>query len=328
MRLLKVESSVFGAITQTEATALGGPSVVFDAGVVPSCGGPGGVPLLVDVSADGDLGSSGEDNEWGVSFFTNPNADLNNGLRINRIEIDVDPYEATDNHFADFTPGVTAELSGNAPANWKITAGGGQPDNFFVGSTPPIVFSRIDGDTTLRIDFDPGSTYDGLAPGDRFRFSTNVVGGSQELGSDDLGVISTEVRVYYSLGGVPIPVPIIQAMSDNMDDGGNCVDQTVTDDLGFDHGVEHPELIPDLPCPPGASSGMNGQSFVRTNIAGTAQHFAVRAQASVLVHSVVGTICGIPLGPWGVSAKSTAYYDCTTGDTKLIRVDLFQCDPP
>ncbi|WP_158265214.1 TadE/TadG family type IV pilus assembly protein [Blastopirellula marina] len=322
---------VFGAITQTEATSPGGPSVVFDATASPSCGGLGGVPLLVDVSAGNDLGASGEDNEWGVSLFTSPDDSLNNGLRINRIEIDVDPYDNSGNRFADFTPGVAAELSGNVPANWKITAGGGQPDNYFVGSSPPIVFSRIDGDTTLRIDFDPGMTYDGLAPGERFRFSTNVLGGAsgtQELGSDDLGTISTEVRVYYSFEGVPAAVPVIQAMLDNTDDGGSCVDQTITDDLGLDHGVEHPELIPDLPCPPIVSSGANGQSYLRTNIAGVPQHFAVRAQASVQVSSVVGTICGIPLGPWGVSAKSTAYYDCTTGDTKLIRVDLFQCVPP
>lgn len=130
----------------------------------------------------------------------------------------------------------------------------------------------------------------------------------------------TKVRLFFVAS-------VIHAMIDNSDDGGNCVDQAVTVELGFNHCVEHPELIPDLPWPPIASVGLNVQSYLCTSIAGTPQHFAVRAQASIQVSSIVRTICGIPLGPWGVSTKSTAYYYCTTGDTKSIRVDLFQSAP-
>lgn len=322
---------VFGAITQTEAANAGEPNVIFNAGATPHCAGVGGVPLLIDASAQGNLGGPGNDNQWGVSFFTSPNMDVNDLLRITRIEIDIDPLGNTANRFVDVSLGVAAELSSNAPANWKITAGGGQPDNYFIGTAPPIVFSRIDNDTTLSIDFDPGMTYDGLAPGERFRFSTNVRGGqngTQQLSGDDVGTIPAEIRIYYAYDGVPVPLPNVFSKQDNTDQQNACVSMTSTDDLGLVHIVEHPTLIPDLPCPPTSSSGNNGQSYVLANVMGTPQHFAVRAQASIEVPSVIQAICGIPLGPWGVSAKSTAYYDCTTGDPKLIRVDLFQCDPP
>lgn len=57
---------------------------------------------------------------------------------------------------------------------------------------------------------------------------------------------------------------------------------------------------------------------------------AVRAQATVAVPSLCCSFCGINFGPYSITAKATAMYDCGTGRMKLIRVEPqnFFCPGP
>ncbi len=55
---------------------------------------------------------------------------------------------------------------------------------------------------------------------------------------------------------------------------------------------------------------------------------AVRAQAIVPVRSLFCRFCGIDFGPYYVSVKTTAMYDCATGRPRLIWVDRFICPGP
>ncbi len=57
---------------------------------------------------------------------------------------------------------------------------------------------------------------------------------------------------------------------------------------------------------------------------------AVRAQATVEVESLFCELCGIPLGPFFITAKETAYYDCALACPRLIRIEPanFFCPGP
>ncbi|WP_166823259.1 pilus assembly protein TadG-related protein [Thalassoroseus pseudoceratinae] len=71
--------------------------------------------------------------------------------------------------------------------------------------------------------------------------------------------------------------------------------------------------------------GINND-YSEASIAGAAGSTpAVRAQKTVMVDSLCQDLFGIPVGPFEISAKSTARYDCDTGDTALIRIGNFIC---
>lgn len=323
---------IFGAITQLEASTPGGNSVVFDACMEPSCAVGGTV--LIDASEQGNL-QKAQNNSWGVAFRATDNVDVNANLRIYKIEIDVDPTGNTGYRFQD----PPATLSNN-DSPYKISAQLDPPsttfqlDNLFAPHSPidaaDIQFTRT-GTTgnVLEITFDTAEAFDGMAPGDRFRFGAQVVenGSGNQVDGDGVGGV-TEVRVYFSVGGDAEPV-VYGTLFDNADKGGNCNQNAsiVQDELGRDHLVVHPTGIMDLPCPPAAAATNNAQSFIQLLGTATPRYHAVRAQASIKVPSVVSSISGFPLGPWEVRAKATAYYDCEVGDPKLIRVDEFLCTP-
>jgi hypothetical protein len=80
-----------------------------------------------------------------------------------------------------------------------------------------------------------------------------------------------------------------------------------------------PNAIPDLPCPPAAAANNDGQSFFQLQGGGGGfqNAFAVRAQATYPVQSICCQICGIPVGPFTVTAKADALYDCVNQVPRL-----------
>jgi Flp pilus assembly protein TadG len=56
------------------------------------------------------------------------------------------------------------------------------------------------------------------------------------------------------------------------------------------------------------------------------QDFAVRVQATVSVNSIIGTFCGVAVGPFSVTAEATARYD--GGATKLYSPTSVTCPGP
>lgn len=58
----------------------------------------------------------------------------------------------------------------------------------------------------------------------------------------------------------------------------------------------------------------------------TSGDFAVHVQASKSINSIIGTFCGVAVGPFNVTAQSTARYD--GGAAKLYRPTSFTCPGP
>ncbi|MEW4456203.1 hypothetical protein AB1L30_26295 [Bremerella sp. JC817] len=345
---------VFGAITNLD----GAPNTVtFNAGVEPSCSNGS---VLVDASGSGQL-KSGNSNQWGISYRATASS-ISGNRRITMIEIDVDPslwYDGVSSTGYVF-PLNTAQTSNATTGNYAITYSGGslpltQPDNFFYASasggtfvsrsvvvnysydhatitpgTPPNPYH------ILRMEFQGSDGVDALKPGERFRFGAAVsasLGSSSQVDGDGLAGIA-EIRVYYN-GDTSNPE--VGTLIDDTTGGasGQCRKRAeerdnagpVLDALGLRHVVPHELPIMDLPCPPTSSAGNNGQSWVEIGSGVNGNYFAVRTQATIGVESVVKSLGGFNLGPWGVSAKATAYFNCDEDDARLIRVDIFRCAP-
>ncbi|MFN3151979.1 TadE/TadG family type IV pilus assembly protein [Bremerella sp.] len=332
---------IFGAITQIENEdnpVDPSQSVIFDADETPTClGGSDGAPLLVDATGNGTLGSGssmGVRNAWGISFGLSTDSDINANLRIDRIEIDVDPNNVTGYEFVPINSNGTGPLGLISNEMPSMNLDPLVRDNEFVSNhlspASDIVFSAGSSDSTLVITFGTALNPLQLQPGDRFRFGArvNTGNGNSQVDADGVGAVGTEIRVFYSYNGQSFG-PFVTNLVDTNDEK-DCDDDPntaiVTDALGIDHYIGSPSQTEDLPCPASNGVNNNGQSYVRSFLGGAPRHFAVRSQATIGVRSVVQSICGFELGPWGVSAKATAYYDCETRDPKLIRVDVFECD--
>lgn len=328
---------VFGAITQTENIGTPRESVVFNADVVPSCAGSSTVLVDATGQPNGNLGSGGNRNAWGFSFGA-PNLDpVNPDTRISRIEYDVDPDSTNGFIFAPFTAdgmavfGVISDESISPPTGGPMAA---IPDNvFYAGhlTESDVMFEVNPLDlSVLIITFGVGASEE-LYPGERFRFGASVLTGSSQVGSDGVGQgpgkTGTEITIFFNdSAGNPLPTESMRLVDTS--ETGSCSNSSFVDSEGIEHYNGSPSGITDLPCQHTNNPNGNGQSYVLGQFGSPLAFFAVRAQATIRVQSVVKTICGFDIGPWGVSAKSTAYYDCDTGDPKLIRVDVFECDPP
>ncbi|MEW4561262.1 hypothetical protein AB1K70_01980 [Bremerella sp. JC770] len=338
---------VFGAITQTSNLVDPSQSVVFRTGVPPSCTPviQGGAPLLFDVTGppNGNLGNSGLTNTWGVSFGLDGNG-TSSDLRITLIEIDVDPEQSNTRVFNDFSIGMGQNAYG------IISEGSIFPDPTPLPSVPDNFF-RSNHLTSTEVNFDLKETSPGpfdesvlqitfganaskeLLTGERFRFGAQVrENPNSPVGADQVGqgtaTSRTRITVYYENTSGSQP-PLVAYLDDTTDLQSGCQDIfSGPDALSQYHYTGHPQRIADLPCPHTGGSTQNGQSYVLTSIGGVTNynHFAVRAQATIGVKSVVQSICGFTLGPWGVSAKATAYYDCVDGEPRLIHVDDFRCN--
>jgi hypothetical protein len=88
--------------------------------------------------------------------------------------------------------------------------------------------------------------------------------------------------------------------------------------------IVHPSGIPFLPCPPSSAPKNNGQSYVLMSGSGN-NDFAVRAQAIVEVDSLARKLLGNCIGPYYVTVKTTARYNCSEDRAWLVRVERFLC---
>ncbi len=299
---------IFGTITSVPELYTFNAALTFNAGVQPSCGLG---TVLVDATGQGNLG---DDAAWGVAFRDTPQTPPN--LTILSIAIDLQAGGGRGTFdFTSFPP----TLSDNLPA--PVIPG---RDDIIGFSDPPvqITFSPTTGmPSVLTITFgpDPAPGGDaGFEPGDRFRFGALVDGVSKGTGGDDgdgIGQDDVVVTVVFAIGGVPLP-PVSGIFFDNRDRSNDCFP---------DHPV-HPTEIPDLPCPPSSAPNNNGQSYV--GIQGVGRAYAVRAQATAEVNSLFCRLCGITIGPFAVSAKSTAIYDCAERRPRLVRIETFICPGP
>ena len=89
--------------------------------------------------------------------------------------------------------------------------------------------------------------------------------------------------------------------------------------------IVNPQGIPDLPCPASSAPNNNGQSFARTFGSGAEDEFAVHAVGSVIVPGICQNIFGLMNVEFSVSARTTALYNCTDKQPRLIRIDELIC---
>lgn len=190
----------------------------------------------------------------------------------------------------------------------------------------------------------------GFSPGDRFRFGAGVeraAGGDNwatangdDIGRDDkLGQVGARITVFFKdINGNPLP-PLDGVSSyfvNTKYSSNDCADKKYPgvweiDDLGNYHLLVHPIRLPfmdptpliarDLPCPLTSAANNDKQSIVLALGTGGMGNYAVRAQASHAVPSLICGFCGITFGPFNVSACATAMYDCLLQRPRLIRVE-------
>jgi Flp pilus assembly protein TadG len=282
---------VFGAITSTS------PTVVFNAGVRPSCG-LGNV--LIDVTSNASLQA---ENAWGVSFRNTPTTPAN--LLISQVIIDLQAGSDSD---------ATFDFDTNPPVLSTLTTIPPTPDvSGFASPATQIAFSPSAGSPSqLTITFSPGGGDAGFEPGDRIRFGARAKDLSSGNGNNDgdgVGIEAVQVTIIFTLGGVP-QSPQTATLADST--FGN-----------------NPSGIADLPTPaPSSAQNNDGQSFVELLGAGNNAMFAVRARAAISVSGLCTNLFGTLHGAHGVSAETVAVYDCATHRPRLIRVDQFICPGP
>jgi Flp pilus assembly protein TadG len=177
-------------------------------------------------------------------------------------------------------------------------------------------------------------------PGDRIRFGALVtdLGGSQ-IDGDEIGQMMTEVTICFS-DGTHVQLVFEDTHHREMGQDGSCANVTfpswgqcetpgrkgMTFPLITDGGGSG--LPPDVPPPASQGNMNNGQSLTSTDDEGTGRPFAVRAQATYEVPSICCQFCGIPIGPFTVSAKADALYDCTLRQPRLYHLEdrNYHCD--
>jgi len=270
--------------------------LTFNAGEVPACGVG---TVLFDVTGN----NLADVSAWGVSFVATAQTPANLTIASITFDLPVGRFIG-DAQVSDRTPGgATPSIMVCQADTVGLNAG-------------QIHFTRDNQDAlgyrTLRIAFDP----EAFAPGDHFRFGvpTNGVGetGKWLDDGDGVGAASVGVTVVFSVGGVlQRPVSVVFTNTDNR----GWVECTNTGEFK------------DLPAPPTSGTNNDGQSYVL--LTGVGQNdFAVRAQATVPVSSLAGKLLGDCIGPYYVTAKTTARYNCSENRAWLIRVERFLCPGP
>lgn len=205
-----------------------------------------------------------------------------------------------------------------------------------VTTTDPSYISRI-----MAVEFPDGlDPLEGFDLEDRIRFGAEVTdNGSDQVEADDIGRCDVEVIVCFNNGtsvmgqffdndepsNQCLQCVNVASWGMNTPLAGNCPDASTT--LG-NHGlIIHPNGTPDIPCPAASGNNNNGQSLAFVGAQGDARAFAVRAQATYEVPSICCQFCGIPIGPFFVSAKADALYDCSECVPRLYHIeeDNFHC---
>ncbi len=202
----------------------------------------------------------------------------------------------------------------------------------------------------LLIEFDDPCVAPGcqsFGAGDRIRFGSLVTdNGSSNYDGDDIGMMEAEVTLCFNDGSFTTgkfkdtvdSLPGQTKCSDvTFPSWGQCYPEGEAVPVGnidfvtgggFSlgrRGMTFPTIAHDQPTPPnnGGGSG-NGQSvvdFSNSNGSGAGLGFAVRAQASYDVPSICKNVFGLPVGPFCVTAKADALYECSMDSLRIYHLD-------
>lgn len=341
---------VFGSIdTDT-------PEYTFDSCSAAGCGPP--YVLAMDLTAQGNL-NSGNNNEWGISIQPS-NSTMTSTVTVRRIVYRI-PAGAFFDFISDppTVSGNLTDNAGSNAVN--CTGGGGSfdcPDNTDAGTNSQadvfgvnpaqidFYINVADGDecvlgagtpitmggagmtsSTLAIEFCDGSI-PGCNPfnlGDRIRFGAVVTpNGGGQIDADEVGALGLEITVCFSDG-----TQLEGVFQDSTHTGNcGCAAATIAPWGNCPSPIQgltiHPAGIPDIPCPPGPADN-NGQALVAFQMspggAGSGLGYAVRAQVTYPVPSLCEKLFGWPVGPFSVTAKTDAVYECTTSNPRIYHLD-------
>lgn len=245
-------------------------------------------------------------------------------------------------------PSAQADVDGITPAAlFYIDVDLNDPCNSGDLVVSPIIGTGIS--RTMAIEFPDIVNNDlmGFDIEERIRFGANVIdaANNSSIGGDEIGACGTQAIICFNDN-----TTVTGTFIDNDEKSNQClqcvnvaswgsntsldlIDCLVSPLTGGNHGlIIHPNGIPDIPCPPSSGNNNNGQSILTVTRGGGAGQFpfAVRAQATVEVKCLFSELCGIPLGPFHITAKETAFYDCTRQCPRLIRIEPgnFFCPGP
>lgn len=327
---------VFGALTNDAIPW------VFNAGIQPSCG-------LGEVLLDASSGSSMQDaGSWGINFHP-PTALTPAGLTISRVEINLrvlDPDAYFDLVGAD-PPVISNRPSGSGryalPNEQDDTSGldsgslnAGNDGTVYTWTNTQVRFTYDSNSPgRLVIEFfdnngDPNDGEQGFEPGDRIRFGArvnNLSSGSGNNDGDGVGLERVQVTVTFAIFGTDQSPSSVGYFRDS-EFAGCSTPNRESPPADID-----PCIAGNVPyvLPQGDSNAKNNdqQSYVIIGGAG-GNTLAVRAQASVPVNSICGTLLGVAMPVFRVSATATARDDCTAAGASLIRVrpENFICPGP
>ncbi|MBD3672514.1 MAG: hypothetical protein HUJ26_03210 [Planctomycetaceae bacterium] len=332
---------VFGAVDISDIT-----NIVFDADIRPSCSSGGKVRIDVTKS---DSGNATIPRMLGIFY-----EDGDPNVYISRVDFTIPDFPGRDNQqpywFGDFgSPGQTPVVSIfdgsdnlnlfnnvktplNPPSGSETTdvrgmdpsassyPGSGDPQSQSVWNNPnnngDIWFSfsnlinfRSDRYRTLSINFSDDTFNPPADPEDETTIEFVRFGASiNNLGPPALdGAYAAQNNNEGDNFGYP-PNPVqVSILFRNRLTGEEEVCNTVFVDT---------DLNP-----------LDNQAVAFCENAGNA-YFGVRAQDTTAVHSIWSDLLGIPLGPYDVSARSDAMYDCRFGSPRLVHITTFLCTEP
>lgn len=318
---------VFGAITNDTT------EFVFNCCTAPQPCGAGSV--LIDASGSGNLGNA-QLNQWGIRYLFDPAVA---GVTITSVRITLNGGHT----FIPGTFGISPITVTNDPGN-KVrdndSSGIDSAPDLFGMAVADITEAFSAGDTVLTFTFAAAGGGDTVFdPGDRFRFAADV----DNLDGDGVGQVGTQAEVLITFDdGSTASGALIDTSGKGQfgppPPSAPCARTGVYNATFMSLSVfPRPNLIPDLPCPPNASGNANnGQSYVQLQRNGGGgspnlnNAFAVRAQATYPVPSICCDLFGLPIGPFTVTAKADALYDCSTETPRLFHLEQlnFLCANP
>ncbi|QDT32147.1 pilus assembly protein TadG-related protein [Thalassoglobus polymorphus] len=165
-------------------------------------------------------------------------------------------------------------------------------------------------------------------PGDRIRFGAlvnNNTNGFPLFDGDAIGNMGAEVTVFFNNGAY-----ITGSFNNNTN--SQSIGQRACSNVSFApwgscaaatrSGMTFAGYLPDQP-PRLNVGGNNGQSIAHLQqTSGVGGYgLAVRAQATYEVPSLCNMLFGVPIGPFHVTAKADATYQCSTGRLRIYHLD-------
>jgi hypothetical protein len=300
---------IFGSITSIT------PTVVFSPSTVPTCSLG---TVLLDAYGGPSLEAS---DSWGINFQApNPTA----FLTLSKVVLDL---RAGGDPDAVFTPTATPPVI-SSPATQTVSGSAVTQGDVFGLDSGALTASTVGTVTSwsntqvsfvfdsaipyvLTINFQAAGTDSGFSPGDRIRFGAQINNLGQNDG-DDPGSSHVRATLTYAINGVNQPQTQTATFVDSNFRGTN-VPSTLDPDSATNSA---PFLLPNSAS---NGNGNDKQAFVISSGSGGGNDFAVRAKAQI----TVTPICSSVLGPFHVTADTTAYYTCTTAAPAIIRVDTY-----